>query len=173
MKILVISDTHGRRDRIGSVLSLHQRADALLFLGDGVRDLPSNLQGEGRLFAGVRGNCDGFSLGDSFGFSEELCLNLGTYTVLMTHGHRYSVKSGLDHAICHAAARGADLLLYGHTHVPEERYLPVGTVIGDTRLEKPLWIMNPGSLGAPLDGRPSFGVIEIQRGGILLSHGIL
>ncbi len=170
MKILVISDTHGRRDRIEALLSLHPRADAILFLGDGVRDLPSHIQGEGRLFAGVLGNCD---FGGSCDLSEELCLNLGAYTVLMTHGHRYSVKSGTERAICRAAARGADLLLYGHTHVPEERYLPEGTMIGDTPLRKPLWIMNPGSLGAPHDGRPSFGVIEMGERGILLSHGTL
>ena len=63
MTVLVFSDTHGRRDRVEELLSHHRRADAVLFLGDGIRDLPYETCTEGgRLFAGVRGNCDGFFL---------------------------------------------------------------------------------------------------------------
>ncbi len=170
MKILVISDTHGRRDRVETLLRLHRGAEIVLFLGDGARDLSESLSYEGRAIAGVRGNCDAESFSD---FPEELLLNLGAYTVMMTHGHCYSVKSGTDRAICRAAERGADLLLYGHTHLPEERYLPEGSMIGDLVLKKPLWVMNPGSLGKPLEGKPSYGIIEIRGEHILLSHGTL
>ena len=92
---------------------------------------------------------------------------------MMTHGHLYGVKSGASDLIRSAADRGADLLLYGHTHVAEERYLPEGAIIDGYRLPKPLWIMNPGSLGAPRNGAPSYGLIQIQRGQLLLSHGTL
>ena len=175
MTVLVFSDTHGRRDRVEELLSHHRRADAVLFLGDGIRDLPYETCTEGgRLFAGVRGNCDGFFLSvDPYPYSEELFLTLSEYTVMMLHGHTRSVKAGVDRAARCAAERGADLLLYGHTHVPEERYLPVGTVVDGYELTKPLWIMNPGSLGKPIDGTPSFGVLELRNGQLLLSHGRL
>lgn len=153
---------------------LHRNAEAFLFLGDGIRDLPNEIHSPPCCFAGVRGNCD-FSWGSACDFSlpEELLLNFGSYTVMMTHGHLWGVKSGIERAVCHAAQRRADILLYGHTHLSEERYLPEGTEIGDVILTKPMWIMNPGSLGSPRDGRPSYGLIQIRNGQILLSHGTL
>ena len=173
MRLLVCSDIHGRGDRIQTMLRLHPTADALLFLGDGIHDLPDSVSASPRrLFAGVRGNCDpSWTDNSDFSLSHELLLSMDAYTVMMMHGHLYNVKSGTDTAICHAARRGADILLYGHTHIAEERYLPQGTKIGEITLTKPLWIMNPGSLGAPLDGRPSYGIIELRGNGVLLSHG--
>ena len=53
MTLLVISDTHGREDRIRELLRLHREAEAVLFLGDGLRDLPEELcsSDRPRLFA--------------------------------------------------------------------------------------------------------------------------
>ena len=172
MKIVVFSDVHGRSYRVEQVLALHPNADAVLFLGDGIRDLPDSVYRGAWSFAGVRGNCDLFGAGNSdFPFFSELTLNLESYTVMMMHGDAYGVKHGTEDAICHAVERGADLLLYGHTHAPEERYLPEGTIIGNKTLAKPLWIMNPGSLGAPRDGVPTYGLVQIRNKQILLSHG--
>ena len=175
MTLLVLSDLHGRRDRAEEVLARHRRTEAVLFLGDGIRSLPyESCVANGRLFAGVRGNCDGGSLfGDAYAYPEELLLNIGEYTVMMLHGHTRSVKSGIGRAARYAAERGADLLLYGHTHIPEERYFPAGAELEGYTLTKPLWVMNPGSLGEPRDGKPSFGVVELRGGQILLSHGTL
>ena len=86
----------------------------------------------------------------------------------MTHGHKYGVKRGIEVAAEAAIRKGADLLLYGHTHVPMEKYIPQGETVGDVILPKPLRIFNPGSLG---DSEGSFGVIEIRGGSILMSHG--
>ena len=109
----------------------------------------------------------------NFSLSEELLLNFDSYTVMMTHGHLFGVKSGIDSAVRYASEHRADILLYGHTHVVQERYLPKGTEIGGIILSKPLWIMNPGSLGSPRNGSPSYGLIQIQRGQVLLSHGTI
>lgn len=174
MKLVVFSDVHGRSDRVAELLKLHRNADAFLFLGDGIRDLPQDIHSLPSCFAGVRGNCD-FSFGNILDFSlaEELLLNFGSYTVMMTHGHLYGVKSGIDSAVRHAAVRHADILLYGHTHVAEERFLPEGTAIEGITLSKPMWIMNPGSLGAPRNGKASYGLVQIRNEQILLSHGTL
>lgn len=166
MKIIVISDTHGRRDRVAEVLSRHARYDALLFLGDGLRDLDtSELCG----LAAVRGNCDLFSA-DAL---TERVLTLDGVKILMTHGHTYSVKSGTERLAAHAASLGADVALFGHTHIATEKYISDGTELCGTRLEKPLYLFNPGSLGEPRGALPSFGVIEIRRGKVLLSHGYI
>ena len=58
-KLLVLSDSHGGRAAIERVL-LKENAniDALVFLGDGLRDLEQALTPYPRLRAYVAGNCD-------------------------------------------------------------------------------------------------------------------
>ena len=160
MKILVVSDSHGRYDRFKTLMSMHADADEILFLGDGARD--TFVLG-GRAIC-VRGNCDSFLAQD---LPSERMLWLGDFKILMMHGHEKLVKSGIDRALCYAHARGADILLFGHTHVCFEKYYPEGTIIGDTVLDRPMYAFNPGSLG----DRGSFGLIEIKNGSVLFSHG--
>lgn len=171
MTILVISDTHGRKNRISDVLLLHKKYDALLFLGDGLRDF-EYIQDDLCGFAAVKGNCDGFSFfsaEESAPTERMLCLD--GVKILMMHGHSHSVKSGTDRAAAYALARGADVLLYGHTHIAENTYYPIGSNIGGAVTERPLYVFNPGSLGEPRYGAPSYGVLEIRNGSVLLSHG--
>ena len=172
MTVLVISDVHGRGERVEELLARGCHYDGIFFLGDGIRGLNEELCREnGRMLVTVRGNCDGTML--DWMAPEERILSLGEYTVLMMHGHTHGVKHGVERAAAYAASKGADLLLYGHTHIPEEQYLPEGTELLGVTLKKPLRIMNPGSLGEPTGARPSFGVIELRRGQMLLSHGQL
>lgn len=173
MTFIVCSDIHGRTDRLCAMLSRHRHADGFLFLGDGIRDLPDTvLRSDYGLFAGVCGNCDRLSELLFPGlFPEERLLSWGAYTVMMMHGHTHSVKHGVDNAVRYAAEKGTDLLLYGHTHTAEERYLAPDSEVGGIRLRKPLYVFNPGSLGAPRNGLPSYGIIELRDNGILLSHG--
>lgn len=167
--VVIFSDVHGRADRVRELLSLQRDATTFLFLGDGLRDVDESLfAARGKALVCVRGNCDGFASG----VSEETLLDLGGIRVLLMHGHRLSVKSGLDRALCYAAQKGADVLLFGHTHRPEERYFPEGTELSDgTRLAHPMWAFNPGSLGEPRGGAPSYGLLQIRNGQMLLSHG--
>lgn len=167
MRIVVISDTHGRREAVREVIERQGAYDALLFLGDGLRDIDEGTAG----LVAVRGNCDGFFGADA---PVEQLLTLDGVRIFMTHGHVYSVKSGTERLLSHAHALGADIAIFGHTHVPLERYVPAGTVLPDGMLtERATYLFNPGSLGAPRDGKPSFGVIEIRGGKSLLSHGEL
>ena len=171
MKLIVVSDVHGRYDRLSALLCMHRDADALIFLGDGLSDLTkADAYSRGMSVIAVRGNCDVFSF---FGEDapEELCQSLGDFRFLMLHGHTKNVKSSLDAAIAAAVGRNADILLYGHTHIPLEKYMPEGSEYAFGALEKPLRIFNPGSLGASGDGKGYFGLIEIRDNGILMSHG--
>ena len=178
MDILVLSDSHGNVFAIEQVLSqLNFRPRAILFLGDGLRDVERLSEREAYrdipCYA-VAGNCDWFA-------QEPLTrtLTLGGCTIVMMHGHTYDVRYGHSPAVRYAAEQGADVLLYGHTHIPYERTLAAGTPIveskdGEVVLTKPLVVANPGSIGEPRDGgAPRFGVLTIKDGSVLFSHGSL
>ena len=61
----------------------------------------------------VAGNCD-------FGALEPLdgLAAFDQVVVFYTHGHMYGVKYNLDTLADAAAARGAEVALFGHTHKP-------------------------------------------------------
>ena len=159
MKILVLSDTHGAFDRVNSILNIHAYFDALLFLGDGLRDIPEYCRGAS--FA-VRGNCDMFC--DCV--PTEQSLTFDGMNIFMTHGHTYSVKYGEQQLILAAALKDSDIVLFGHTHIPVERYLPEGYVVGDSTLTRPMYMFNPGRVR-----QGSYGLVQIKNGSVLLSHG--
>ncbi len=169
MKLLVVSDSHGKYERLTAVMNMHRDADALIFLGDGLAELVrADAYSYPFTVFSVKGNCDGFSmLQAGLSSPEELVFTLGGFRFFALHGHTRGVKHGYERAINAALEREARVLLFGHTHIPEERYLPAdeGGV--------PLYLFNPGSLGASADGRAHFGVIEIRGDQILFSHGVL
>ena len=82
------------------------------------------------------------------------------------------VKGTLSALAAAARERGADIALFGHTHLRLERYLPP-----ERDGERPLWLFNPGSISRPREGRPSYGIIDIlrddERLDVLLSHAEL
>ena len=173
MNLLVISDSHGRLSNVEEAIR-RTRPDAILFAGDGLRDI-SRADPPCPVFA-VRGNCDTMVSTVILGGVEvtpddERCIDLDGVRILLCHGHRYGVKSTLSVAISHAAARGADLLVFGHTHTPTELTLLPGHGDMAASLEKPLIVLNPGSIGDGLT--PSFGTITIRGGRPLCGHGRL
>lgn len=169
MNVLIVSDTHGRSERLFEAVQ-RARADVLLFLGDGLRDLAAVELEVPEIYA-VKGNCDFFS----FGYEREERLEvLGGYRIFMTHGHRYGAKQSIAPMVARAAALGADVLLYGHTHEPFEKTLPRGTKLQDgTLLQKSLLVVCPGSLGQPREGAPTFATLTLRRDGVLAGFGKL
>ncbi len=164
MDLLVISDTHGKEDRLTDVLR-RSRADGLLFLGDGLRDL--SVLPEELFCRAVRGNCDFFGRD----VPETRLETFGAYRIFMTHGHRYGVKYSPEGVIAAALAADADVALYGHTHLPELHQFAAGTVLCGKTLARPFTVMCPGSLGDPRDGAPTFGTLTLRDGGILPAIG--
>ena len=150
MKCLVFSDAHGDTSRMASAIALHPDASTVFFLGDGLWQAKPFFESYPELARIiVSGNCDvSFSLPDD----EEAFVDLGGVRVLAFHGHRYGVKYGVSAAALEAARRGADVLLFGHTHIPM-------TDCRETADGRPLWIMNPGAVR---DG--SYGILEIKDG---------
>ena len=61
MRFLVVSDIHGRYERLAKLLDMQKGIDALIFLGDGLSDLDrADAYDRGISVICVKGNCDGF-----------------------------------------------------------------------------------------------------------------
>lgn len=131
------------------------RPDLILHLGDGGRDL----DGIRSRFPGIKleavcGNCD-----LSSGLPEVLDLTVCGVRLFLTHGHLYGVKSNLNRLLYAAEERGAQAVLFGHTH------RALVTEAGG------LTVINPGSCGYPprtyaeltfeTDGRFSAAIIDL------------
>ena len=140
-RLLVLSDIHGLTYAARRIL-LEQNAKTVIFLGDGLREFELLQQDfPDREFFTVRGNNDfGLTAPD-----ESLELIAGK-RVFFTHGHRYSVKHGLDDIKAAARQRGADILLFGHTHIPFTEY------------DGGLCVMNPGAVCGI---KPGYGFVDI------------
>lgn len=132
MRILIVSDTHGSLRNFDEIIEREKKIDMLLHLGDiegdddymeAVMDCPVHV---------VAGNNDFFS-----GLPGELEIEVGKYKVFMTHGHGYYVSASTKRLKQAARARGADIVMYGHTHRPE------------IDLEDDVITINPGSLSYP------------------------
>ena len=154
MKIIVVSDTHGRYDRLVTLMQMHKDADALIFLGDGLNDLNrADAYSYPFTVYSVKGNCDGFSFfSQGLPASDELTLCFEGYKFFIIHGHTRSVKNNMDRAILASRTKDADVLLYGHTHVAKwERF-------GNGNL-----YVNPGSASIPKEGSKKSYIIYEDR----------
>lgn len=173
-KILVFSDSHGYSNYMNKALEMHDDADMMIHLGDGAYDLSHLFPEHPQLpliFIAGNGEEGGWIRVDrkheplKFGFTE-----FAGKKIFMAHGHRYDVKYGLSRLIAAGYEKGADIILYGHTHIPFNQYIPAGTYldyIGET--DRPLLVFNPGSIGMGPDY--SFGVLGFSGGEVLASHG--
>lgn len=165
MKCLCFSDSHGSPLNIRRALNMHPDAEILFFLGDGLDDLEPFLRDKNRAILAVRGNCDRSAvLGDVIVKKTDE-ITIENRRIVFTHGDLYGAKYGLDGLRALAEEKRADILLFGHTHLPLERYIPTD--------EGGYYLFNPGSIGGGFGTNATFGVISISESGILLSHGAL
>ncbi len=150
MRIVVVSDTHGKEYLIRSILEAQREASALIFLGDGIRGA-ENVMAEfpNVKFFAVRGNCDPALSGGEFDI-----IKLFGKQFFITHGHTLGVKASCQHLIATAKNLGVDAALYGHTHIPAAQYLDG------------LYLINPGSAALGRENGNSYAVIDIENGAI-------
>lgn len=130
-KILVFSDTHGRYDSCIRTIEKNKDADLILHAGDCTGDA----EDLSYIFADipfefVRGNNDYFSRE-----RDEKLLHVKNKKIFITHGHTYNVKRDLYALAKKAKDLGADVAVFGHTHVPY-----TGELLG-------ISLLNPGSSG--------------------------
>lgn len=150
MKILVVSDTHGRDGGLELAVEREYPFDMLVHCGDvegreifieALADCPCCM---------VAGNNDFFS---DLPREEELVV--AGHRILVTHGHTYGVSMDYTRLVEEARERGCDGAFFGHIHKPvlEEQ----GGFL----------LLNPGSLAYPRQpGRKqSYAVVEVAESG--------
>ncbi len=108
MRYIVLSDTHGNKSGVKELLS-KVKHDGVIFCGDGEGDFEILEQ---NIYM-VKGNCDFFSKLPTI-ISIDIC----GQKVLVTHGNMYGVKSGMGALMNEAEKENANLVIFGHTHIP-------------------------------------------------------
>ncbi len=145
MKILVISDTHKNTTMLRKALDTHPEIEHVFHLGDLTDDV-EQVKGDypDKTFCCVCGNNDFGSQHAPTG----LC-KLNGRTIYYTHGHLQRVHSNLSGLLAEAKRYGADIALFGHTHVAFSQEIDG------------VHLFNPGSASRPREGEKSYGIIEL------------
>jgi putative phosphoesterase len=150
IRLGVVGDIHGNVAALREALDQMGPIDQLLFTGDGNRDLKARAVGVSVPVVGVAGNCDFCTL-----YPNEQLLNLANRLIFLTHGHQYGVKQGLTRLALAGQAAAADLVVFGHTHLPLDD------------IWKNIHLFNPGSLSRERSlGGLGYGIIELDASGI-------
>ncbi len=149
MRVGVLSDTHGAIEKaMRAIQKKMGEIDALIHAGDLYSDA---LQLRSLLSIpvyAVSGNCDIFSQGQ-----EELVFSLEGCKFYITHGHLYRVKNDLQLLRERAKEIGAQVTVFGHTHIP------------CNRKEGGILLFNPGSASRPLPGQQACcGILKVEKG---------
>ena len=148
MRILIVSDTHGRNNSYLELVEKWQPLDMVIHCGDveGSEYLVSEAAGCKTVI--VQGNNDYFS-----DLPREIEMEIGKYKVMVTHGHPYYVNMGHEFLAKEASARRINIVVYGHTHRPV--------------IEKMngVLVLNPGSLTYPRQEgkKSSYIIMEISK----------
>lgn len=142
MKIVIVSDNHGRLEPLQDILNKHQDADLFIHCGDS--EMPSEyLKG----YIAVKGNNDFYD-----DLPEYQVVDCGEHRIFVTHGHRMLYLSNREMLVNKAKSMNCDIVCFGHTHIFESQIVDGITLI------------NPGSLSRNRDGSPtSYAILEIEQ----------
>jgi putative phosphoesterase len=150
MKILIVSDSHGKNTNLKkAVANMQGTHDRLIHLGDSLCSPETIEEIAGCPVDMVRGNCDS----SIYGVPLSKIIEIEGYRILLLHGHQYAGISGLDSLRATAKANDVQIVMCGHTHVP---LIERGEVT----------IVNPGSISQPRqEGHiPTYLVMNIENG---------
>lgn len=150
MRVLIVSDTHGRHGGLDRALQESGNIDMLIHLGDvegGETYIDAVADCEKHI---IRGNNDFFSE-----LPREEEFYIGSHKVFITHGHAYYVSLDPEYIREEGKARGAEIVMFGHTHRP---------FFED---DNGIIVLNPGSLSFPRqEGRKgSYMILEMDEDG--------
>src|SRR5699024_1935586 len=114
VQLLIMSDSHGLTSEINTIKNRHGLQHNI-HCGDS--ELPYDAK-ELRNFTTVAGNSDMFSY-----FKDDEIIDINGFTILVTHGHLYGVKSNLQKLAYRAEEVRAHIVCFGHSHyVHAEKY---------------------------------------------------
>ena len=141
MKIIVVSDNHGKRKWIDKIKQAHK--DAYCFIHCGDTELHSN---EMLGFVCVRGN------NDFYDYPDFKIVDIGKHKIFVTHGHRMMLFMDRSVLVSKAKEYGCDIVCFGHTHIFEYQIVDGVHVI------------NPGSITHNRDfSKPCYAIIDIDE----------
>lgn len=150
MKVLIVSDTHGRNGGYLELLENSEKMDMVIHCGDveGSEYLISESAGCKTVI--VQGNNDYFS-----DLPRERLIKIEHIPIFMAHGHCHYVNARKDMLKSVAKEKGARIALFGHTHVPFCEEMD-GVLVA-----------NPGSLSLPrqVDHYPTYMILWLQEDG--------
>lgn len=151
MRILVISDTHGEATKAIEICQKEEnRFDKILHLGDFQKDGIKVGEETGIPVVAVKGNCDG-----SMSTSDYEILEVEFGNIYLAHGHFDNVNYAYDNIVYKAQSLKCKAAIFGHTHR------------GLFMEENGFYLLNPGSLSRPLDGKgKSYAIISTDENGM-------
>lgn len=130
MKVLIMSDSHGWKEEVQEVINRHaDEVDGIIHCGDSELNADAPVFQETQV---VRGNCD-----MDGALPEEINKKIGPLTFFIAHGHLLNVKTTAMNLLYKAEETSADVICFGHTHVPAALQ------------EKGRILINPGSMRLP------------------------
>ena len=151
-KVLVISDNQRRTELMSAIVDLVKPVDLIVHCGDVEVSHIVQLLSE-------RADCPVYVVSGNNDYLGEYppveTFMLGEHRVLLTHGHKYRVYSDLTPLYYLAEQEKADIVLFGHLHIP---------II---RKDNGILLVNPGSLTYPRqsNGLPSYGMLTLEDNG--------
>lgn len=149
MKILIVSDSHGKVSALRTAVKREQ-PDRVFHLGDVNRDAERLAEEFPTLLIdAVVGNCDGWATEN---VPDQLVVTVGGVKFFLTHGHRYHVKMGIGMVVNEGKNLGADVVCFGHTHQAMHELWTGG-----------IWVVNPGSAGG-VYAPATYAVAEAENG---------
>ena len=141
MKLVVMSDSHGDTETIEAILERETDADAFFHCGDSEMASNDPILDDVHI---VQGNCDWGGA-----FQESATVEVQDQTILMVHGHQHAVKKSLMQLKYTAHEIGADVVLFGHSH------------LYGAELQDDVLFVNPGSTTMPRGHRSAtYAIIE-------------
>lgn len=147
MKILAISDTHGKLNKVRDIWQKLTGIDLVIHAGDLISDAEKLEKELNVPVTAVKGNCDGGCSSDDFIIQET-----ENGSILVTHGHMENAKYHFNGLIYKAMENNCKAVVFGHTH----------RALIDQ--ESGIFLINPGSLTLPRDGSDgSYAIIRTSE----------
>ncbi len=142
MRLIVMSDSHGDLQTVTNISELP--ADAIFHCGDS--ELAFTEPALHNIHR-VRGNCDFDST-----FPSSTVVEVQGTTILTVHGHEHDVKLSMLPLYYTAQENGADIVLFGHSH------------LYGAEMKEGILLLNPGSTTQPRGGNPgTYAVIDYNE----------
>lgn len=142
MKAIIFSDSHGSFEPMLRAVENEEKVDMIIHAGDVLRDVEDlRIMYPRKNIVCVKGNNDFWDRTEV----DERVFEFSGVKIFLAHGHTYGVKYTLGKIYEKAVSLGADICIFGHTHLPlcEKR----GNV----------FVFNPGAASK------TYGVLEIKK----------